>query len=158
MTAPFYVEMLKLIAPALVGACLSAFFVARWKSRDDALAKLFDKLDESINAAGNIAHEYWKTEYTDELIELKSVQVQASIARIDGIRSTLAKFVSWSASNEISEAASKFLRETTGGSFGVHNRRKDITRAKSGLLASVAFSNACRRAQLMDLQGWKRRR
>lgn len=151
-------EGVKILGSAVVGAMLSGYLVARWKYREDSIDKRFDDLWKEIAETAELAADYWKTKPSDPELKMKAARVMAGIARINGLISSLAEFVSKTASKEITLESSRFLRVATGGSFGVHNRDEDASRATDVLPSAALFAVECRRARLRDLKGSLRRR
>lgn len=154
----FFQESLKILGSATVGAVLSGYLIARWKYREDSVDKRFDDLWAEISITAIAATDYWATKPEDPDLKIKAAKVMAGIARINGLTSTLAEFISGPASKEIALESSRFLRTATGGNFGVHNRDDDISRAADVLPAAALFAIECRRARLRDLKGLRRRR
>jgi hypothetical protein len=154
----FFQETTKILGSATVGAIFSGYLVARWKYREDSVEKRFDDLWVEISSTAISATDYWAAKATDPDLKIKAAKVMAGIARINGLTSTLAEFISGPASKEIALESSRFLRTATGGNFGVHNRDDDINRAAEILSAAALFAIECRRARLRDLKGLRRRR
>jgi hypothetical protein len=146
------------LAPPILAALLSGYLVTRWKGREDAIEKRLDEIIEKIDEVATTASAYWQLLHTDPTVKIEGTKVRAGLSRLDGLRSALRSVMSVPSTNEISIAASEFLRSCTGGGFGVHNRETDIGRASEILLVAGSFCVAIRRARMRDLEGWWRRR
>jgi hypothetical protein len=151
-------EPLKIVGTAAMSAIASGYLVSRWKSREDAIEKRLDELWSEIKAAGEQASEYWRMPQISPDLNIRATAIQSTIARIDGTRSTLAEFMSPRANEEIAAHAATFLRQATGGNFGVHNREAEESRAAAAQLAAANYAVWSRRARMRDLKGWFRRR
>ena len=147
-----------ILAPPFLAALLSGYLVTRWKRREDAIEKRLDEIIEKIDEVATTASAYWQLDYADPIVKIEGTKVRAGLARLDGLRSALQNVMSVPATNEISGAASDFLRACTGGNFGVHNRQTDVIRASEILLVAASFCVAIRRARMQDVEGWRRRR
>ncbi|MBN9440349.1 hypothetical protein [Bosea sp. (in: a-proteobacteria)] len=152
-----YWEAAKLLIPPILAALLSGYLVNRFKSREDAVEKRLDELYAEIKLAADDATIYWQTEPAADDIVLKSARTLAALARLDGLRSAIASHLSVSASKEMAAAGSEFMREATGGDFGVHNRNPDILRAARIQQQASAYAVAVRKARMEDLKGLRRR-
>lgn len=142
---------------ALFGALLSGYAVSRWKGRQEHIERQFDELCSIILETADIAAIYWAGTAADEGMRLSEAKVSAYLMRIAGIRVLLTEDISGSAVNEIQIAESNFLREVSGGQFGVHNRESDIERIARCQFAASELILAARRARLRDLRGfWTR--
>jgi hypothetical protein len=150
-------QFVLLLVPPGVAALLSGYLVSRWKGREDAIEKRLDEIIDRVDDVALTASAYWQLAHTDPTVKIEGVKVTAGIARLDGLRSALQSVMSDAANNEVSSAASDFLRVCTGGDFGVHNRSTDIGRASEILLVGAALCVAIRRARMRDLEGWRRR-
>ena len=82
----------------------------------------------------------------------------AHLAIIAGLRALLEGFTSSAAIDELRSAEAAFLREITGGDFGVHSRVANLQRATACHHSAAHFIIAIRRARMYDLRGWKQRR
>jgi hypothetical protein len=153
----YLADLLKVLGPPFLAAFLSGYLVSRWKTREDAIEKRLDELIVQIDAVANAANAYWLKGPQDSEVKLQATKVMAGIARLDGLRSTIAPFLSSAANTEIVAIAGDFLRTSTGGDFGVHNRDADLSRSLQVLLVAASYSVAVRSARMKDLLGWKRR-
>lgn len=151
-------QIAAVLVPPVIAALLSGYLVTRWKGREDAIEKRLDEIIEKVDEVATTAAAYWQLDYTDPTVKIEGTKVRAGLARLDGLRSALRNVMSLSATNEISIAASDFLRSCTGGDFGVHNRQTDVIRASEILLVAASFCVAIRRARMQDVEGWRRRR
>lgn len=151
-------DLSKTLGPPFLAAFLSGYLVSRWKTREDAVEKRLDELVSQIDAAATAAQAYWQKPPTDSEIRLAAAKVRAAIARIDGLLSALSPFLSSPANKEMVTVASQFLREATGGDFGVHNRPEDLNRSMQVLLMAAEYTVVVRRARMRDLEGWRRRK
>jgi hypothetical protein len=142
----------------LLAAFLSGYLVNRWKGRQDHIEKRFDELCDSVLATADLAADYWAGSAEDEGMALREAKIVAQRTKIAGLRVMLSRSVSASTDHEIQSAEAKFFRETTGGSFGVHNRVAESHRIIACHCAAADMIVAIRRARLHDLQGfWTRR-
>jgi hypothetical protein len=151
-------EALKLLVAPLLAAFLGGYLVSRWKTREDTIEKRSDEICQEIRSISENASVYWQKEPTDGALKILAETITAGIVRVDGLRSAIAPHVSSPANDEMAKAASFFLRETTGGQFGVHNRASDLERARSVIQQAALFSVAVRQSRMRDLKGWRRRR
>lgn len=151
-------ETAKILIPPFLAAILSGYFISRWQSRESAIESRLDEVSQELKDAADLAADYWRKQPGDPGIPLLESKVLAAITRIDGLRSAIEEYVSRPARDEITQAASAFLREATGGDFGVHNRAADVERARGVVLFAAIFTVAVRRSRMRDLSGWRRRR
>jgi hypothetical protein len=125
--------------------------------REDYIEKRFDELCSTILDTADLASDYWSGSAADEGMRLCESKIVASLKRIGGLRVILSQYISRSAHNELAQAESALLRETTGGNFGVHNRQPDPQK----ILSCQAVASDCvitiRRARMSDLRGFRRR-
>ena len=151
-------EIAKPFIPGLVAGALGGYLVTRWKTREDAVEKRLDELCQEVNRVAEFAAEYWQMASTDERLSLWQAKTVAAVARADGLRSLIAPLLSKVASNEIAVEASNFLREATGGEFGVQGRQRNLNQAQYVIQAAAAYTVTIRRSRMRDLSGWFRRR
>jgi hypothetical protein len=145
------------ILAAAFGAIFSGYLVTRWKTREDQIEKRFDELCQVVSDTAELASEYWQGTAQDPGMAVREARILASTRRIAGLRVLLIDHVSAAALTEIQAAESAFLREVSGGQFGVHNRVPDFQRIISTRSAGVELILTARRARLRDLRGmWRR--
>jgi hypothetical protein len=154
VTAPSWIAVAAILLSPFIAAFLSGYWLHRWKGRVDHLEKRFDEFCECINKTADLAADYWLADATTKKQE---AEILAGLSRIAGMRVMLGPVISAAATNELSAAESIFLRQTTGGNFGVHNRTSDINRAMACIHQGAHFVTTVRTARLRDLRGmWQR--
>jgi len=152
---PSWITVVAILLSPFIAAFLSGYWLHRWKGRVDHLEKRFDEMCECIGRTADLAAEYW---FAETVTKQQEAEVLAGLSRIAGMRVMLGPVISASATSELRASESLFLRQTTGGNFGVHNRTSDINRAMACIHQGAHFVNAVRTARLRDLQGmWQRR-
>jgi hypothetical protein len=151
-------EAAKLIIPPVLAAVIGGYFVARRQARETQIEGRLDDLSKEVNEVANNASAYWRKPPTDPEVPLLADKVSAGLIRTDGLRAIVENRLSTSSKDEITQAASCFFRDTTGGDFGVHNRTEDTQRARAVILSAANYTVAVRRARMLDLAGWWRRR
>jgi hypothetical protein len=142
----------------LLAAFVSGYLVSRWKGRQDYIEKRFDEICTAISDTANLASEYWAGDAKDEGMKLREAKIKGQLLRVAGLRVLLSPYGSQSASNEMAEAESRFIRQTTGGDFGVHNRVSEHDRVITCQCAAAELIIAVRRARLQDIRGVRTRR
>src|SRR5262249_52108587 len=145
-----YVQpVLTFIGPPLLAAFLGGYLVTRWKGRVDYTEKRLDELSELVLKVAELSSDYWCTDYTSSSAKLLfEARIRAGLARIAGLRALLESGLSRSGCAELQSAESDFLRETTGGDFGVHNRASDLSRMIACQFTAAAFVVNIRRARM----------
>lgn len=143
---------------ALLAALLSGYAVNRWKGREEHIERRFDELCVAIVDTANLAAEYWSEDAQSQGASLCEAKIRSHLIKIAGLRVILADHVSRSTSREMEVAESAFIRQTTGGQFGAHNRTADMQRVIGCHCAAAELIVAIRRARLRDLQGLRRRK
>jgi hypothetical protein len=146
------------VASPLLAALLSGYAVNRWKGREDHIEKRFDELCLTAQDAADLASDYWSGTALDEEMNLREAKILAHLAKMAGLRVLLSGYGSQATSREMEVSESIFLRQTTGGAFGVHNRTAEPQRILACQRAAADFVVAVRRARLNDLRGFWRRR
>jgi hypothetical protein len=145
------------VTTPILAALLSGYAVNRWKGREDHIEKLFDELCTTAQDAADLASDYWSGTAHDAGMSLREAKILAHLAKMAGLRVLLANYGSQSAIHEMEVAESSFLRQTTGGNFGVHNRQSEPQRVLACQRAASDFVVAVRRTRLADLRGFWRR-
>jgi hypothetical protein len=158
MATPWWLILGGPLLSAVVGAFLSGYMVNRWKTRDDQIEKRFDELCETALATADLAAEYWQGTAQDDGMALREAKIMGALRRIAGLRVMLSDYTSASSVNELEVAEQNFVREVSGGQFGVHNRTADLQRIISCQHVANELVLRARRARLRDLRGWRRRR
>ena len=148
---------LTFVIPPCLAAYLSGFLVLRWKGRGDYLEERLDEICQMIDMAADLAADYWTIDQQNPNALLSEAKVQAQMMRIAGLRTLLETTMSGSSAREIRDVESAFLREATGGDFGVHNRVADPFRIVTIRHSAAEFIVAIRRARMRDLQGIRQR-
>jgi hypothetical protein len=120
--------------------------------------KRFDEACAAAQEAADLASEYWSGSSTDQGMALREAKILGYIAKMAGLRVLLGAHGSSSAVREMEIAERVFLRHTTGGEFGVHNRTPEPQRVLQCQRAAADFTVTVRRARLSDLRGLRRRR
>jgi hypothetical protein len=157
MAVPWWLILGGPLLSAVVGAFLSGYVVNRWKGREDQIEKRFDELCESVLDTAVLAAEYWEGTAQDAGMRLREAKILSSLRRIAGLRVLLSDFVSASAQREMEVSESAFIREVSGGQFGVHNRTADVQRIMGCHFIATELILTARRARLRDLRGlWMR--
>jgi hypothetical protein len=136
---------------------LSGYAVNRWKGREDHIEKRFDELCAAAQHGADLASEYWTGTVMDDGMALREAKIFASLRKMAGFRVLLQGYGSRSTVQEMQLAESHFLRGTTGGNFGVHNRVAEPQKVLECQAAAADFIVAIRRARLADLRGFWRR-
>lgn len=142
---------------AIFAAALSGYAVNRWKGRGDYIEERLDELCDLIAETAEVASGYWAKNQTNDAY-LEEARITAGLARIAGLRVLLEGFTSSASVGEMRSAEATFLRDATGGNFGVHNRTADLRRAGGCHHSGAHFIVAVRRARMYDLRGWRQRR
>jgi len=101
--------------------------------------------------------EYWAGTPTDEGMNLREAKILGALAKLAGLRVAIGSYISHSSVLEMEMAESTFLREITGGNFGVHNREPDLERVRTCQHAASEVIVRIRRSRLADLRGIRRR-
>jgi hypothetical protein len=146
------------VSAPILAALLSGYAVNRWKGREDHIEKRFDELCTTAQEAADLASSYWAGGAQDDGMPLREAKIFAQLAKMAGLRVLLETYGSESSIREMQVAESLFLRQTTGGDFGVHNRTAQPQRIFACQRAAADFVVAIRRARLADLRGFWRRR
>jgi hypothetical protein len=141
---------------AIFAAALSGYVINRWKGRSDYIEERLDELCDLDVATADIASVYWAKDQTNEAY-LQEARITATLGRIAGLRVLLESFTSTASASELRSAEATFLRDATGGDFGVHNRTANLGRAAGCHHSAAHFNVAIRRARMYDLRGWKQR-
>lgn len=149
----FWTAAAFVVAPILA-AFLSGYAVNRWKGRQEHLEKRFDDLCAVVLDTAALASEYWAGSARDEGMRLLEAKIQGHLIKIAGLRVMLSGYISNSASREMERAESLFIRQTTGGDFGVHDRTTDLQRVVGCQCAAAELIVAIRTARLKDWRGW----
>jgi hypothetical protein len=142
----------------LLAAFLSGYAVNRWKGRQDHIEKRFDELVTTVLDTADLASEYWSKDAQAAGVALCEAKIRAQLIKIAGFRVLLTDHVSASAAREMERAESLFIRQTTGGQFGVHNRVPEMQRIVGCQFSASELTVAIRRARLHDLKGFLTRR
>lgn len=153
----WFAKLIGFLATPVLAALLGGYLVNRWKGREDHIEKRFDELCSSILETADLAADYWGSNAQDEGMLQRQAAIQGQIAKMAGLRSLLSAYVSRSCARELAQAESIFIRQTTGGEFGVHNRTAEPQRIVECHCGAADFVVAIRRARLSDLKGFRRR-
>lgn len=145
------------VLPPIITAFLSGYLVLRWKGRGEYLDKRLDELCAMIDSAAEFGSDYWSIDQSVTGALINEAKLQAQLMKIAGLRASLESEMSQSSIAELRRAESVFLREATGGNFGVHNRVSDLFRAIATRHSAAQFVVAIRAARMRDLRGWQRR-
>jgi hypothetical protein len=141
-------DVAKIVVPAVLSALLSGIWVSRWKASLDHAEKRIDDLCTEIMKLADLASEYWITPQTDAKIPVLQARISSGLVRIATIRVTLSYFVKGLGDDRIVNLESNFVRETTGGDFGVHNRAISQASAAAAQHAGSALVVEIRRSRL----------
>jgi hypothetical protein len=157
MSLPWWLILGGPLLSAVVGAFLSGYVVNRWKSREDQIEKRVDELCEAALNTADLAAEYWQGAAQDAEMSLREAKILASLRRVAGLRVLLSDHMSASAMRDMQITESAFIREVSGGQFGVHNRTADTQRIMRSHFAATELILTARRARLRALRGlWTR--
>jgi hypothetical protein len=141
-------EVLKIIGTAILSAALSGIWVSRWKASLDHAEKRIDDLCSEIAELSDLGSEYWITAQTDPKIPVLQARISSGLVRIATIRVTLSEFVSGLSDDRLIELERNFIRQTTGGDFGVHNREISQATAAATQHAGSALIVEIRKSRL----------
>jgi hypothetical protein len=145
------------LVAAIFAAALSGYAVNRWKGRGDYIEERLDELCNSVAETADLASGYWAENQTNNAY-LEEARITAGLVRIAGLRVLLEGFTSSASVGELRSAEATFLRNVTGGDFGVHNRTANLERAAGCHHSAASFIVTVRRARIYDLRGWRQRR
>jgi hypothetical protein len=148
--------VLTYVLPPALAAAFSGYAVHRWKGRADYIEKRLDEMCQIIEDTTAVSSAYWMKAQSAEC-SVEEAQIRAGLAKIAGLRVLLEGYTSNVSTRELRAAEAAFLRETTGGDFGVHNRTADIERATGCYYSAAAFIVAIRQGRMNDLRGWWQR-
>lgn len=143
----FLVEAAKLLVSAMLSAFVAVKVVNRLKSQSDHVEKRIDDICSDIRAVADLASEYWVRPPANELRPIEA-RIQARISLIERLRNAAASVAPELAAPSIEATSAEFMREATGGDFGVHNRAPAIDRATSVQHAATRYIGAIRRERL----------
>jgi hypothetical protein len=141
-------DLAKIILLAILSALLSGIWVSRWKASLDHAEKRIDDLCAEITKLADLASEYWITAQTDDKIPVLQARITSGLMRIATMRVTLSKFVIGLAEERLVDLESNFIRQATGGDFGVHNRTISQPTAAAAQHAGSALVVEIRRSRL----------
>jgi hypothetical protein len=137
---------------AVLSAGLSGYWVSRWKANTDHAEKRVDDLCEEVISLADLASEYWTLDQTDPKIPVLEARLQAGLMRAALMRNSLANVVRGLHNEKIVNAEAEFVRATTGGDFGVHNRKASPEAAAASQFAGSALLVEIRRARLSAME------
>jgi hypothetical protein len=146
-------EAAKILITAILSAGLGGFWVSRWKASLDHSEKRIDDLCAEIAKLADFGSEYWLLPQTDDKVPVLQARLTSGMLRIATIRVSLAGLVKGLGNDRIVQAEMVFIRETTGGDFGVHNRAVSAAYAASAQHSASALIVEIRRARMQALQG-----
>lgn len=154
----YFQPVLSYLVPPFLAAGLSGYAVQRWKGRGDYIEKRLDEFCDIVAKTADVASEYWRVDQIHPDAQLNEVKLRSGLARIAGLRVLLEGELSGTSTKELRAAEVAFLRQTTGGEFGVHNRTADLTRFAGSQFSAANFVVAARQARMRDLRGFRQRR
>jgi hypothetical protein len=141
-------DLLKIIITVILSASLGGIWVSRWKASLDHAEKRIDDLCAEISKLADYGSEYWLTAQTDTKIPVLQARISSGLVRIATIRVTLGGFVSGLSGDRLIELERNFVRQMTGGDFGVHNRVESQANAAATQHAASALVIEIRRSRL----------
>ncbi|QOZ09565.1 hypothetical protein [Bradyrhizobium sp. CCBAU 51765] len=128
--------------------------MSRWKASLDHAEKRIDDLCAEITKLADLASEYWITPQADAKIPVLQARISSGLVRIATMRVTLSKFVLGLADERLVDLESSFVRQATGGDFGVHNRAPSQSTAAAAQHAGSALVVEIRRSRLASFTRW----
>ncbi|MFT4129984.1 hypothetical protein [Labrys sp. (in: a-proteobacteria)] len=141
-------DLAKWVATTAAATFITIKIVNKPRIAADYLEKRTDDLCADIRAASDLASEYWQMAADDPAVKPLAVKVQTRIMLIERMRVAIASGIIELNDPSIVSAAQGFIRVTTGGEFGVHNRAVDVQRASDVHHAALSYIAAIRTARM----------
>jgi hypothetical protein len=142
------IEFVRLLVSALVSAFIAVKVVNRLKSQSDHVEKRIDDICADIRAVADLASDYWLKPPANDLKPVEA-RIAARIRLIEELRSATSYVAPEINSDAVLAASQEFLREVTGGDFGVHNRDQDFDRACNAQHLATRFIATIRRTRIV---------
>jgi hypothetical protein len=132
---------------ALIGAAVTASFHL-WRLRREELNARCDELCKAVLDAGLIAADYWATDFTSKVRELRIAEAKILGAQslIDGLYAEMRIRLRERDAEGMDHLMSELLDALTGGEFTVQSRQPDIPRVQRAAQSASSVIVALRRA------------
>ena len=142
------VDFLRLLASAIISAGLAIFVVNKSKSRIDFIEKRIDDICADIRALSDIGTDYWTKDQGQAELGPVEAKIQSRRLQIEELRAFVARDAPEISGEDVVLASAAYLRDLTGGDFGVHNRVVSLERARAVQYSGARYVNAIRKARL----------